>query len=389
MSKNLPDLDSMIRALVAAPSVSSVRPDLDQPNQAVCELLAGWLEHVGFDVSLLPVPGRPGKVNLVARRGAGPGGLLLAGHTDTVPYDEGRWQHDPFELRRDGDRLTGLGVADMKGFLAIALRAAARHADARLAAPLVLLATADEESSMSGARALLDDDPGLGRYAVIGEPTAMRPVYRHKGVLMEGIRLAGRSGHSSNPALGISALEGMLAVADELKRLRAEWAERYPDPAFEVTAPTLNFGHIRGGDNPNRICAECELHVDVRLNPGMTAAGTRAELRHRVTQRLAGSGLTVAFDALFDGVDPLAGDPDGRLLAACRHLSGEAPATACFGTEGPFLEALGLETVVMGPGRIEVAHQPDECLELAAVARCADVLDELIGRFCVAPGTEA
>ena len=388
MPKNLPDLESMIAALIATPSVSSVRPDLDLPNRPVCELLAGWLEDVGYDVTLLPVPGRPGKVNLVARRGAGPAGLLLAGHTDTVPFDEGRWRHDPFEVRREGDRLTGLGVADMKGFLAVAVQAAARHANARLQAPLVLLATADEESSMSGARALLTEDPNLGRYAVIGEPTAMHPVYRHKGVLMEGIRLEGRSGHSSNPALGVNALEGMFEVADELRRLRAEWAERYPDPAFEVAVPTLNFGHIRGGDNPNRICADCELHVDVRLNPGMTAAGARAELRRRLRHRLEGSGLTLSFDALFDGVDPLAGRADGPLLADCRHLSGEAPATACFATEGPFLEALGLETVIMGPGRIEVAHQPDESLELAQAERCGEVLDGLIGRFCIRPGTD-
>jgi acetylornithine deacetylase len=382
MPKTLPDLETLITALVAAPSVSSVQPALDQSNRLVCELLAGWLEDAGLRVSLLPVPDRPGKVNLVARTGEGPGGLVLAGHTDTVPCDPELWEHDPYAVRRREDVITGLGVSDMKGFLALAVEAAARHAGRRLDTPLVILATADEESSMSGARALAADDPGLGARAVIGEPTAMRPVYRHKGVLMEAIRLTGRSGHSSNPALGRNALEGMLAAAAALKRLEADWGQRYPDRSFEVTKPTLNLGYIQGGDNPNRICGRCEMHVDVRLNPGMTVAATRAELRQAVRAGLEGSGLEVEFEALFEGVDPLSGRGGGVLLESCQALSGHAPDTACFGTEGPFLEDLGLETVILGPGRIEVAHQPGECLELAAAARCAEVLDGLIERHC-------
>ena len=383
MATKLPSLETMIGQLVALPSVSSVQPALDQPNAAVSDLLANWLDGLGFEVDLQPVPERPGKTNLIARRGAGRGGLVLAGHTDTVPFDEGRWNSDPFTLKASDGHLYGLGTADMKAFLAIAVRAAARHADADFQAPLIILGTADEESSMSGARALAGDEATLGRYAVIGEPTAMRPVYRHKGILMEAIRLTGRSGHSSNPALGRSALEGMLEVADELRTLRAEWADTYRDSSFEVAVPTLNFGHVRGGDNPNRICADCELHIDVRLNPGMTTRAVRQTLAERVRARLAGSDLGIEFATLFEGVDPLEGKPDGHLLHSCRDLTDESPATACFGTEGPFLEALGLETVVMGPGRIEVAHQPDECLEVAAIDRCKDVLDGLIHRYCV------
>ena len=379
----------MIAELVATPSVSSAQPDFDRPNQAVCERLAGWLEDAGLAVTLRPVPGRPGKTNLIARTGPGPAGLVLAGHTDTVPCDPDLWAHDPFEIRREDGVLSGLGVADMKGFLALAVQAAARHADARLAAPLVILATADEESSMSGARDLVADDPGLGPFAVIGEPTGLQPVYRHKGILMEAIRLTGQSGHSSNPALGRNALEGMLVVADALKRLRADWAARYTDPSFEVAEPTLNLGHIRGGDNANRICGRCELHVDVRLNPGMTVAATREELRRTVRAALAGSGLAVDFEALFEGVNPMQGRREGPLLAACEDLSGHAPGTVCFGTEGPFLEDLGIETVIMGPGSIDVAHQPDECLELAAAERCSQLLDGLIARHCVAPDPAA
>jgi acetylornithine deacetylase len=232
MTGKLPDLESMIAQLVAIPSVSSTRPGLDTSNTPVCERLADWLEHCGFDVELMAVPGRPGKTNLIGRLGHGRGGLVLAGHTDTVPFDEGRWTRDPFEVGRRDGRLYGLGTADMKAFLAIATRTASTFTDRDLRAPLTLLATADEESTMSGARALAERGQPPGRYVVIGEPTGMRPIHKHKGIMMEAIRVTGRSGHSSNPALGRSALEGMLAVAAELQSLRREFGARFRLPDF-------------------------------------------------------------------------------------------------------------------------------------------------------------
>jgi acetylornithine deacetylase len=383
MTIKLPDLETMIAELVATPSVSSVQPALDMPNSPVCERLAGWLEHCGFDVELMAVPGRPGKTNLIGRYGRGRGGLVLSGHTDTVPFDDGRWTHDPFEVSRRDGRLYGLGTADMKAFLAIATRTAAAFAGRTLRAPLAILATADEESTMSGARALAERGQPPGRYVVIGEPTGMRPIHAHKGIMMEAIRVTGRSGHSSNPALGRSALDGMLTVAAELQRLREDFGARFRLPDFEVPEPTLNLGFIHGGDSPNRICAQCELHIDIRLNPGMTVAATRQLLRDRIRKCLSGSELTVDFDTLFAGVDPLRG-ADGPLLSACEHGTGSARGTVCFGTEGPFMQALGMETVIMGPGSIDQAHQPDEYLALSQADRCGRVLAGLIERFCVA-----
>jgi acetylornithine deacetylase len=85
-----------IRQLIAIPSVSSVSPQFDQSNRPVVDLLANWLEDAGFAVRIEPLPEQPDKANLIATLGAGPGGLVLAGHTDTVPFDAGRWRYDPF-----------------------------------------------------------------------------------------------------------------------------------------------------------------------------------------------------------------------------------------------------------------------------------------------------
>jgi acetylornithine deacetylase len=378
----------MIRRLVSMPSVSSVQPDLDTSNAAVCEQVAEWAETLGFSTIVTPVPGHAGKFNVIARLGSGEGGLVLSGHTDTVPWDEGRWSQDPFDARTRDGRIYGLGTADMKSFLAVALHAASAFRAGHLQAPLTILGTADEESTMSGARALADTEGPLGRFAVIGEPTDLRPINAHKGIIMEGIRITGRSGHSSNPALGRNALEGMMEAADALRQLRAEFAEAYRAPEFEVPEPTINLGYIRGGDNANRICGQCEMHVDVRLNPGMTVAMARSEIRRTVSKRLEGSGLEVEFEALFEGVDPLGGAGHEHLVGVCEAESGHQRGAVCFGTEGPFLQALGMETVIMGPGSIDQAHQPDEYLDLDSAEQAVDLASRLIHRFCEDPSGE-
>ena len=113
-----------------------------------------------------------------------------------------RWQVD-------GPRVRGQGVADMKGFFPCALHAIRALGAGALQKPVVLVATADEESTMWGAQQLVSEGRRLGRHAIIGEPTGMRPVRKHKGVMMERVLLEGHSGHSSDPSLGRNAIEGM------------------------------------------------------------------------------------------------------------------------------------------------------------------------------------
>lgn len=158
-----PPLQKMLTDLVATPSVSCTSADLDMSNRDVINLLAGWLEDVGFSIEIQAVPDHPGKFNLIGTLGRGTGGLILSGHTDTVPYDDRRWTHDPFHLTENNDRLYGLGSADMKSFLALAIEAATEFDAKQFQHPLIILATADEETAMSGARALSVADLENGR----------------------------------------------------------------------------------------------------------------------------------------------------------------------------------------------------------------------------------
>ena len=386
MSKDRKRIVEQLGQLVATASVSSTDQRWDQSNRGVIDLLAGWAATLGFSVEIMPVgpsaKDRPGKANLIATLGSGPGGLVLAGHTDTVPFDEGRWQSDPLSLTLRDDCLYGLGATDMKGFFPLALAAAARHLDKPLRQPLILLATADEESSMSGARALAAAGRPRARAAIIGEPTGLRPVNMHKGIMMHAVRIVGRSGHSSDPSLGNNALDAMHAVIGELLSFRGELARRFSNPGFAVAQPTLNLGCLHGGDNPNRICGAADLHFDLRMTP----EGGREDLRQVLAERLdriAGErNIDIELRDLIEQVPPFEQSADSELLRTAEQLTGHSPQPVGFATEAPFLQQLGMETVVMGPGSIDRAHQPDEYLETSQIYPCIDLLDRCIAHYC-------
>ncbi|MGL4795838.1 MAG: M20/M25/M40 family metallo-hydrolase, partial [Aeromonas jandaei] len=203
------DFFSLYKNIIAIPSISSTDPKWDQSNEAVIRLLADWFTRLGFQCEVTALPELPGKFNLVATIGQGEGGLLLAGHTDTVPFDEGGWSKDPFKVTEEGNRLYGLGTIDMKGFFAFIVEALKEIDLTKLTKPLRILATADEETTMAGARAIAAAAELKPDYAVIGEPTGLVPVVAHKGHMSEAIRITGKSGHSSDPANGVNAMEIM------------------------------------------------------------------------------------------------------------------------------------------------------------------------------------
>lgn len=378
-----PSLITMLQNLIAAPSVSSINPQWDQSNRKVVELLSGWLETLGFQVETLTIPGCPEKWNLLASAGSGPDGLVLSGHTDTVPFDDKRWHSDPFRLSERDNRLYGLGSSDMKSFFALVLEAIRELDLSSLRHPLMILATADEESTMCGAQSLLESHRRLGRYAVIGEPTGLRPVRMHKGIALEIIRLEGRSGHSSDPSLGVSALEGMHRVIGEILDWRRELQSRYRNPLFEVEVPTLNLGHIHGGDNPNRICAQCELQFDLRPLPGMDLEELRSELANRLKRCLEGEQLSLEIQSAFSGIPPMETPAGAEIVRVAEKLTGYPAGTVAFGTEGPYLQRLGMETLILGPGDIDQAHQPDEYLGLERIEPMIGLIRSLVRHFCL------
>lgn len=376
----IPSFLEVYEQLIATSSISSSDPSLDEGNAKVCEKMADWLTTLGFQVETEEI--EPGKINLMAKKGAGEGGLLLAGHTDTVPFDEGRWNYNPHALTQDNQRFYGLGTADMKGFFAFVMEAVKKIEDwSHQKKPLYILATCDEETTMLGARHFSATTPFKPDYCIIGEPTSLTPVYGHKGHVANAIRITGKSGHSSNPAYGVNAIEIMHEILAPLLQLRDQLTRTYHHPGFEIPSPTLNLGHIHGGDSPNRICGCCELHYDVRPLPGMSLDGLHNLLTDSlkdVAEKWPGRIDIIPLHAPIPGYECAADHPFATQMS---QLSQKEAETVNYCTEAPFLQDV-CPTLVLGPGSIEQAHQPDEFLAFEFIDPTIDVLSKAMWNYC-------
>ncbi|ENM3963700.1 acetylornithine deacetylase [Vibrio cholerae] len=375
----LPSFLEVYEGLISTSSISSTDARWDEGNEQVIAKLADWLSALGFSIQIEQVA--PNKQNLIAKLGSGEGGLLLAGHSDTVPFDEGRWNYNPHALTQANNRFYGLGTADMKGFFAFIYEAVKNVDWSKQTKPLYVLATCDEETTMLGARHFTENVPFKPDYCIIGEPTSLVPIRAHKGHVANAIRVTGKSGHSSNPALGVNAIEIMHEVLFALMQLRDRLIKEYHHPGFEIPTPTLNLGHIHGGDSPNRICGCCELHYDVRPLPGISLDGLDNLMRdalREVQQKWPGR---IELVPLHDPIPGYECAHDHPFIHGISEICEQEAQTVNYCTEAPFLQQI-CPTLVLGPGSIDQAHQPDEFLAFEFIDPTVRVLSRAMQKYC-------
>jgi len=380
--KNLPNFTDSLTQLIASASISSTQPSWDQGNLNVIQLLATWFEQLGFSIDIQAVPQTRNKYNLLAKLGNGEGGLLLAGHSDTVPYDENRWNSNPLEIVDKNDKFYGLGTCDMKGFFAFILQVSKGLPANKLKKPLYILATADEETTMAGARFFTKNQQIKPDVAIIGEPTNLVPVIMHKGHMSHRITIHGQSGHSSKPSLGVNAIEIMSQVIGRLMQLKENLAHNYSNQAFDVTEPTLNLGAIHGGDNANRICGQCELDIDMRSLPGMADSELILLLSETLKPLAEKYPNRVSFSELDPSSPSFEQNQNSELVTIAEEISGHNCCAVNYATEAPFIQQLGCQTIVLGPGSIDQAHQPNEFLAHSEIAKTEELLLKMIQRYC-------
>ena len=383
MPNNLPNFTESLSLLIAHNSISSSEKSWDQGNLTVIQLLATWFEQLGFSIDIQAVPNTRNKYNLLAKLGSGEGGLLLAGHSDTVPFDENRWQSDPHKVLTKDNKFYGLGTCDMKGFFAFILQVCKNITSKQLKKPLYILATADEETTMAGARFFANNQLIKPDAAIIGEPTNLVPVVMHKGHMSHRITVKGQSGHSSDPSLGVNAIEIMHSILGELLSLKAQLQQNYHNEHFNVPTPTLNFGAIKGGDNANRICGHCYLDIDMRALPGISDD----ELIHHLNNTLKPLAEKYAGRISISELDPSSPSFEQKqpssLVDLAQTHSGHQCCAVNYATEAPFIQQLGCQTIVMGPGSIDQAHQPNEFLEFSEINKTENLLINLIKHYCL------
>ncbi|MBU2925146.1 acetylornithine deacetylase [Colwellia sp. 1_MG-2023] len=383
----LPNFTQSLTQLIACSSISSTQPSWDQGNIEVIQLLATWFEQLGFDINIQKVPNTTNKYNLLAKLGSGEGGLLLAGHSDTVPFDESRWQSDPMNVIDKDEKFYGLGTCDMKGFFAFILQVCKSIDVKKLKKPLYVLATADEETTMAGARFFGQTQDIKPDVAIIGEPTNLVPVIMHKGHMSHRISVQGQSGHSSKPALGVNAIEIMYEVIGALIDLKEKFNLNFKNEAFDVPAPTLNMGAIRGGDNSNRICGHCDLDIDLRSLPGMSDDELLQWLSDALKPLAEKYPARITFDELHPSSPSFEQNKsptdDNCIVSIAEEISGHTCCAVNYATEAPYIQQLGCQTIVLGPGSINQAHQPNEFLAHSEIDKTDKLLMSMIQHYCL------
>jgi len=341
-------VSDLLQDLVAIPSVSSMS------NQPLLDYVTGCLDPSCWDIQTYPCvdPAGTPKANLVAltRNASGRHAeLAFVCHSDTVPFDPA-WQGALRGELADG-KIYGRGSCDVKGFLACVLAALGDVDTERLAKPLALIVTADEEVGCVGAKRLATERAIRGRYLLIGEPTGLHPVRAGKGYGLATIIIRGREAHSAFPAAGRSAIYDAARVVTALEKIGAE-LQRENDPAFDPPFTTLNVGLIEGGTAKNIVPGECRLTVEWRPIPGADPN----QVPDRIHRELANLRQSIAgFVAELDvkRVDPpFAPSATHKLQHLLTELTGNEAKTISFGSEAAHLSPLAEEVVVMGPGDI-------------------------------------
>ncbi|WP_225785215.1 acetylornithine deacetylase [Xenophilus sp. Marseille-Q4582] len=324
------------------------------------------------------------KANLFATLGEGkPAGVILSGHTDTVPWDGQAWTVDPLSaVVQDGPQgpsLYGRGAADMKSFIALALANAERFlaSDAPFAVHFAF--SYEEEIGCFGVRELIADlrDAGIRPLAcIVGEPTMMVPAIAHKGVYRYRCCVRGKEAHSSLTPQSVNAIEMAARVIGKVRDMAEGFEAREPRyEGFDVPFSTASVGQFHGGIADNVVPRDAEFRYEFRDLPTADARAMQAEVRAYArslepAMKKVAPDTGFAFDTICEIPSFLGAATDPVTKLALR-LSGEARTTlVAFGTEAGLFKNAGIPTVVCGPGSITQAHQPDEYVTIEQLARC-------------------
>jgi acetylornithine deacetylase len=368
-----------------------------QSNLALIHFARDELHKLGVK-SRLTYNADKTKANLFATLGEGkPAGIILSGHTDTVPWDGQDWSVDPLSATVKDGRLYGRGSADMKSFIAIALSHAKQFLESPAPFAIHFAFSYDEEVGCFGVKELIADmrDAGIQPLAcIVGEPTSMIPAIAHKGVYRYKCCVRGKEAHSSLTPLSVNAIEMAARLVGKVRDMAEAFERDEPRYAgFDVPFSTASVGQFHGGIADNVVPRDAEFRYEFRDLPTADArAMQRQVLAHAAS--LEPAMKKVAADAGFRfeticEIPSFLGSESDVVTQLAQRLSGEQRTTlVAFGTEAGIFKQSGIQTVVCGPGSIEQAHQPDEFVSLEQLGRCEVFMQNLARVTTLTPRLE-
>lgn len=377
------DATTLLAKLVSFDTTSS------ESNLALIEFVEHYLADNGVASERVMSPCGQ-KANLIARIGPqAPGGVMLSGHTDVVPVAGQPWTSDPFTLLDGGNgRLYGRGTCDMKGFIACALAMVPTWVNASLKQPIYFGFSYDEEIGCVGAPSLIKrfyEQYSTTAHVIVGEPTSMQPVVAQKGATNLRTTVIGREAHSSQVNQGTSAIHVAARLVTFIEDTMAALVEEgRVDKAFNVPHTSLHVGKIKGGTAINIMARECQFEWEIRHLPTDTFDEIYARFEAYCAQLIAelqakGKHVEITTEPLNVTVPGLADRDNDRVLRLAKdHL----PAACCnhavaYATEAGQFQGQGLQTIILGPGSIAQAHQPDEYISIAQLEECEAFLTKM------------
>jgi len=372
--ETLSDAVELTRSLVRIPSMN---PPGNEDE--IADFVQDVLQGVGIESTRVPL--EKGRSSIVARiPGKNSGSIVLCGHLDTVRADEHEWSHPPFAAELEGDRIYGLGAADMKSGVAVILQIARELVQQGITPEqdVVLALTADEEHAYRGAATvaksgLIDD----AKFLFIAEPTGGNGYIGQKGELWVEATFTGKAAHGSVPELGRSAI---LPAARFILSLQEEARGWLPAPGRGRTS--LNIGEIRGGTQVNIVPAQTMVRIDSRT-VSQAARDEVLEAIERLGNEAARAGGTRFSMKVLNDKAPIVSDPQDpwirRFLQAVYPGREVSPEIAPYSTDAvSIIPVLGIPVGIYGPGSIAQAHQPDEYVEIGSIHAALQVLARFI-----------
>jgi len=366
-------------ALELAQTLVRMNTVSDRSNLELIHFIRDHLARLGVP-SRLTFNEDKTKANLFATLGEGkPAGIILSGHTDTVPWDGQAWIMDPLSaLVKDGN-LYGRGSADMKAFIGIAVSQAEQFLNSDAPFAIHYAFSYEEEIGCFGVKELIADlrDANIQPLAcIVGEPTSMVPAIAHKGVYRYKCCVRGKEAHSSLTPHSVNAIEMAARVVGRVRDMAEGFEREEPRyEGFDVPFSTASVGQFHGGIADNVVPRDAEFRYEFRDLPTANAAQMQAEVV-AYAKSLEPAMKKVAPAAGFDfeticEIPSFLGSRDDPVTRLAQQLAGEQGTTlVAFGTEAGLFKNAGISTVVCGPGSIRQAHQPDEYVSLEQLARC-------------------
>jgi len=320
------------------------------------------------------------KANLFATLGEGrPAGVIVSGHTDTVPWDGQAWSVDPLSATVRDERLYGRGSADMKSFIAIALSNAQRFLEGDAPFAVHFAFSYEEEIGCFGVRELIADmrEAGVKPVAcIVGEPTSMVPAIAHKGVYRYRCCVRGKEAHSSLTPKSVNAIEMAARVVGKVRDMAEDFERSEPRyEGFDVPFSTASVGQFHGGIADNVVPRDAEFRYEFRDLPTADAKRMQQDVvayarTLEPAMKKVAPETGFSFDTICE-IPSFLGSAEDPVTKLAQRLAGEQRTTlVAFGTEAGLFKNAGIPTVVCGPGSIEQAHQPDEYVSLEQLARC-------------------